>query len=127
MKITTLSILTTVLLLSVTWYGCDKKNLDLVPHSATEENYFAEENDFTKAVIGVYAKLSDFYWYHGNPNSGLYTIFYLPGDDITCNDNEEFEQFGPLQPSSPRVNEFYSICYQLAARANVVLEKIEQD
>ena len=126
MKITTLSILTTVLLLSVTWYGCDKKNLDLMPHSATEENYFVIENDFTKAVIGVYAKLSDFYWYHGSPNNGLYTIFYLPGDDITCNDNEEFEQFGPLQPSSPRVNEFYSICYQLAARANVVLEKIEQ-
>lgn len=126
MKTINLPILTTVLLLSVIWYGCDKKELDLMPHSATEETYFTEETDYTKAVIGIYAKLSDFYWYHGSPARGLYTIFYTPGDDITCNDNEEFEQFGSLQPSSPRVNDFYSICYQLAARANVVLEKIEQ-
>ena len=104
--------------------ACNKSNLDLLPHGPTEQSYFTQESDFTKAVMGTYAKLTDFYWYHGNPYQGLYTIFYLPGDDITVNDNEEFEQFGSLQPSSGRVSEFYSVCYQLIARSNVVLEKI---
>lgn len=106
--------------------SCNKKNLDLLPHGPTEESYFTQESDFTKAVIGIYAKLTDFYWYHGDPWSGLYTIFYLPGDDITINDNDEFEQFGSLQPSSGRVSEFYSVCYQLIARANTVLQKISE-
>ena len=107
-------------------FACKKSNLDLLPHGPTEESYFTQESDYTKAVLGVYAKLTDFYWYHGSPYSGLYTIFYLPGDDITVNDNEEFEQFGSLQPSSGRVSEFYSVCYQVIARANVVLQKIAE-
>lgn len=104
-------------------FACKKSNLDLLPHGPTEQSYFTQESDFTKAVLGVYAKMSDFFWYHGDPYSGLYTIFYLPGDDITVNDNEEFEQFGSLQPSSGRISEFYSVCYQMIARANVVLQK----
>lgn len=107
----------------IAWYGCARK-LDLKPHGPTEQSYFLQESDFTKAVLGTYAKLSDFYWYHGSPLVGLYTIFYLPGDDITCNDIDEFEQFGPIQPSSGRVTEFYAICYQLISRANVVIEKV---
>jgi tetratricopeptide (TPR) repeat protein len=106
--------------------ACNKSHLDLLPHGPTEQSYFTQESDFTQAVIGTYAKLTDFYWYHGDPYSGLYTIFYLPGDDITVNDNEEFEQFGPLQPSSGRISEFYSVCYQLIARANVVLQKVNE-
>lgn len=105
-------------------FACKKSNLDLLPHGPTEESFFTQESDYTKAVLGVYAKLSDFYWYHGNPYSGLYTIFYLPGDDITVNDNEEFEQFGSIQPSDGRISEFYSVCYQMIARANVVLQKL---
>ncbi len=106
--------------------ACNKSKLDLLPHGPTEQSYFTQESDFTKAVLGIYAKLTDFYWYHGSPYSGLYTIFYLPGDDITVNDNEEFEQFGSLQPSSGRISEFYSVCYQIIARANVVLQKINE-
>jgi hypothetical protein len=106
--------------------ACNKSKLDLLPHGPTEQSYFIQESDFTKAVFGGYAKLTDFYWYHGDPYSGLYTIFYLPGDDITVNDNEEFEQFGSLQPSSGRINEFYSVCYQIIARSNVILQKINE-
>ncbi|MEO8415453.1 MAG: RagB/SusD family nutrient uptake outer membrane protein [Ginsengibacter sp.] len=110
----------------ITHFACKNSKLDLLPHGPTEQSYFTQESDFTKAVLGVYAKMSDFFWYHGDPYSGLYTIFYLPGDDITVNDNEEFEQFGSLQPSSGRISEFYSVCYQMIARANVVLQKVNE-
>ena len=110
-------------------YSCKKSKLDLLPHGPTELVYFSTESEFTKAVLGVYAKLTDFYgWvtvdYAAGPGATLMPIFLLPGDDITTNNsNEEFEQFGSLQASSGRVNNFYTTAYQLIARANVVLEK----
>jgi hypothetical protein len=106
-------------------YSCNKKHIELLPHGPTEQSYFAKEDDFTKAVLGVYAKMTDFFWYNGGQNSTAIPAFLLPGDDITTNDNnEEFEQFGPLQPSSGRVSYLYAAHYQMIARANVVLQKI---
>lgn len=116
---------------AVLYYGCKKSHLDLLPHGSTEQTYFSTESEFTQAVLGVYAKLSDLYGWvvlnNGNagPDAILMPIFLLPGDDITTNrSSEEFEQFGSLQPSSGRVANFYKALYQLIARANVVLEKI---
>jgi hypothetical protein len=104
--------------------SCNKSNLDLLPHNPTEQAYFTQESDFTKAVLGIYAKMDDLYWYNGGAGSSTMPIFLLPGDDITTNNSsEEFEQFGSLQPSSGRVGYFYSTWYQLIARANVVLQK----
>lgn len=114
---------------SFAYYSCDKSKLDLLPHGPTELVYFSTESEFTKAVFGVYAKLTDFYgWVSTNgdvgPAATLMPIFLLPGDDITTNNsNEEFEQFGSLQASSGRVSNFFAAAYQLIARANVVLEK----
>lgn len=105
--------------------ACDKKNIDIPPNFVTEDAYFSNETEFTRAVLGVYAKQTDFFWYNGGQNNGTMPVFILPGDDITCSDQEEFEQFGQLQPSSGRVTYFYRTCYQMIARANVVLEKIE--
>jgi starch-binding outer membrane protein, SusD/RagB family len=108
----------------ILYYSCNKSDLDLLPHGPTEQSYFTQESDFTKAVLGVYAKMSDLYWYNGGANSTSMPIFLLPGDDITTNaSTEEFEQFGPLQPSSGRVSYFYATWYQVIARANVVLQK----
>lgn len=103
--------------------SCDKNKLDLLPHGPTEQSYFTKEEDFTKAVLGVYSKLSDFFWYNGG--SPQIQAFLLPGDDITTNDNNEpFETFGPLQPSNGTLSGLFAQHYQLIARANVVLEKI---
>lgn len=106
--------------------GCSKDYLDKKPNTPTEEGYFINELDFTRGVIGVYAKQSDFYWYNGSQNSTTMPVFFLMGDDITAQDQDEFEIFGPLQPGSGRVGYFYRSCYQLVSRANIMLEKIAE-
>jgi len=123
--------LAVVVVVALSNLGCNKNKLDLLPRSPTEATYFSTEGEFTRAVIGSYAKLSDFYgWvttsYSAGPGSTLMPIYLLPGDDITTNNgNEEFEIFGSLQPSSGRVTDLYRTCYQLISRANVILEKSE--
>lgn len=114
----------TILATTIIYTSCKKKELDLLPHGLTEASYFASETDFNRAVLGVYAKMTDFYGFNGNnPNIGFYT---LPGDDITTNaTNEASEIFGPLQPSNGRVDFMYRRYYQMIARANVVIEKID--
>ncbi len=105
--------------------GCSKSKLDLLPHGPTEQSYFTKEDDFTKAVLGVYAKMTDFFWYNGG--GPPIPAFLLPGDDITTNDNNEpFETFGSLQPSNGTLSTLYSAHYQMIARANVVLQKVNE-
>lgn len=108
-------------------YSCNKSKLDLLPHGPTEQSYFTKEDDFNKAVLGVYAKMTDFFWYNGGAGSTTITAFLLPGDDITTNNgNEEFEQFGSLEPSSGRLSYLYGAHYQMITRANTVLQKIKE-
>ncbi len=115
------------------YYGCQHSNLDLLPHGPTEKVFFSTENEFTQAVNGVYAKMTDLYgWvtfnYAAGPDATLMPVYLLLGDDITTNRSpEEFEQFGPLQPSSGRVANFYSTLYQMIARANTLHEKIDAE
>ena len=105
-------------------FGCNSSKLDLLPHGPTEANYFAQESDFSKAVYGVYSKLSDLYWYNGG--SPLTPMLFLQGDDITTNGSDQaFEVFGPIQPSNGSISYMYANLYQMIARANVVLEKVE--
>lgn len=107
--------------------SCDNKKLDLFPHGPTEVSYFLEEGDYTKAVIGVYAKMNDAYWFRGSGWSTTVPIFILMGDDVTTVEDEDFETFGRIQPSNGRLSDFYRVWYQIISRANVVLEKIEQE
>lgn len=118
--------LLTIIGCTVFYLSCNKSNLDLLPHGPTEQSYFTQESDFTKAVYGVYAKMNDLFWYNGGANNSTMPIFLLPGDDITTNEAEEFETFGQLQPSSGRVSYFYATWYQMIARANVVLQKVAE-
>jgi hypothetical protein len=106
-----------------TIYGCKKSDLDLLPRSPTEKDFFANETEFNTAVLGVYAKMSDFFWYNGGGSP--MPVFLLPGDDITTNNNnEEFEQFGQINPGSGRLSYLYSRHYQLINRANTLLSKL---
>jgi len=114
-----------VLIVAGSIAGCKKSRIDLLPHGPTEQSYFTKEDDYNKAILGVYAKMTDFFWYNGGAGSTPMPVFLLPGDDITTNNtNEEFEQFGSLQPSSGRLSYLYARHYQMIARANLILQKI---
>lgn len=116
----------TLLVLCLTFIGfnsCNESRLDVAPGFPTEEAYFAEEIEFTRAIYGVYAKLSDFYWYNASQEGFVTPIWYLTGDDITTTGQDEFEIFSNIQPGSGRLNYFFRALYQMVGRANVVLEK----
>src|SRR5690606_29812742 len=103
--------------------SCNESRLDVEPGFPTEESYFAEEIEFTRAVYGIYAKMTDFYWYNGSQDGFVTPIMYLTGDDITTTGQDEFEIFSNIQPGSGRLNYFFRALYQMIGRANVVLEK----
>ena len=114
----------------IIYNSCKKSDLDLLPHGPTELTYFTQESDFTKAVMGIYAKMNDWFWYngansYGGTSSGLNMVL-LPGDDITCGDQNAFEIFGPIEPANYIINHFYQTGYQMATRANIVLVKIAE-
>ncbi|HTE25896.1 RagB/SusD family nutrient uptake outer membrane protein [Flavitalea sp.] len=122
-----LSLVFAVLAAGTIFNGCDKSKLDLLPHGPTEQSYFSSESEFNKAVLGVYSKLTDFFWYNGGPGNTSVTVFLLPGDDLTTNQGgEEFEIFS-MQPSSGRLGYLYSRHYQMINRANLVNQKIDEE
>lgn len=111
--------------------ACNKKHLDINPFSVTEADYFRTEAEFNKGVLGVYAKLTDLYWYNGSfPLSAPMEIQYLPGDDVTTLMERALEHFGQLTSSLPTtgvVPLFYTKTYAMIGRANILLEKIEAE
>jgi hypothetical protein len=122
-----ISLVFVVLATSTIFNGCDKSKLDLLPHGPTEQSYFSTESEFNKAVLGIYSKLSDFFWFNGGPTNTTVTVFLLPGDDITTNQGgEEFEIFS-MQPSSGRLGYLYSRHYQMINRSNLVIQKINEE
>jgi tetratricopeptide (TPR) repeat protein len=124
MRVINKSIFPLVLILVFAGYNsCDESRLDLRPQSPTEDSYFAEEVEFERAVTGIYAKLTDFYWYNTGANNCVQPVTLLPGDDITTNGLDEFEIFSNMQPGSYRLGYFFATAYQVINRAIVVMEK----
>ncbi len=103
--------------------ACDEKRLDVQPGSPTEESFFVEEIEFERAVYGIYAKLTDLYWYNGGQDNSVQPVTLLPGDEITTGGQDEFEIFSNIQPGSYRLAYMYAATYQLIARSNVLLGK----
>lgn len=120
-----LSLLSGLLLASV---SCNEKDLDVPAPNPTEESYFTTEVAFTKGVYGIYARLTDWYNFNGDPsNVQLPVLASLPGDDITTSAGNAFEHFGPLNSGDGRSGGFYSSTYQIVSRANTVLQKIANE
>jgi len=101
--------------------SCNKELLNIQPSSPTEAAYFTQESAFQQAVLGIYAKLTDLYSY--NNVNWLQEVILLPSDELTTTQQNNFEDF-VLSPDNGKLNGYYNACYQLIARANVVLEKI---
>jgi len=107
----------------IIFFACDDR-LNKAPFSDTEESFFTTQDNFDLGVMGIYAKLTDWYWY--NNNDHIYDVWLLPGDDLTTREDRNFETFAALQPGDGHVNEYWDVGYQVNGRANVMLEKIEQ-
>jgi len=103
--------------------ACKESNLDLPPMSETEASFFKDDYQFFRAIIGTYAKLTDIYWFNNNnPN---HHAWMLPGDDLTSTGGFSTESFTGIIVSDARLNDIWTAYYRIIARANVILEKIE--
>jgi hypothetical protein len=114
-----------VLLILGSVSSCNEDDLDLTPQTPTETDLFAKETDFEMAVIGVYSSMNRWYVHQNDQNNIVYPIWHLPGDDVTTVGSNAFEIFTNINAGNTPVDHFYTSTFQLIARANVVLEKIE--
>jgi hypothetical protein len=107
--------------------ACDEATVELDPIGDTEAGFFQNETQMTQAVLGIYQKVGFFYTFRGGQNNFLQGIWLLPSDDITTEAGHAFESFEALNGSNGQLDAFYRFSYQLIARANSVLEKIEEN
>ena len=106
----------------------DKSRLDTPPLGLTEDTYFSSEGEYFLALMNAYAKMTDFYWYHGGTGSILHILYHLPGDDITesAGNWSRFELFSGITPTSSHVADFFDSAYQLLQRVNLIIEKASE-
>lgn len=107
--------------------SCNKSTINLDPIGDTESSFYKTERQMTMAVMGVYQKVGFFYTFRGAANSFLQSVWQLPGDDLTTQASHAMEYFTALNGQTGQMGDFYNYCYQLIARANVVLQKVEEN
>jgi len=109
--------------------SCSEDNINLEPIGAVESGFFQTDADMDMAVKGIYQKICFFYTYPGNQNNYIQQIFWLPSDDMMAKSPSDFatDNFDALTASNTSINLFFNYAYQLIARANVVLEKIDAE
>ena len=123
-KILILSILT----LSFLVCSCNEDIIDLVPIGDTEATFYQNEEQMDMAVFSIYQKNCWFYMHRGSQDNSLQMVTILPSDDATTpQTGKETENFVGLSGGTGIVNDYYQYTYQLIARANVVLQKIEEN
>ncbi|MEM7572799.1 MAG: RagB/SusD family nutrient uptake outer membrane protein [Bacteroidota bacterium] len=116
---------TCLALIGIICWSCSEDRLDLDPGSLTEASFFQNEVEFERAITGVYAKLTDIYWF--NANNPMHGFWQLPGDDVTTIGQSPYEVFVTLNPGSQFIGRYYQQNFQLVNRANTVLEKIAEE
>jgi hypothetical protein len=105
-------------------FSCEK-SLEVAPTKELESNYFENETKIQSGIAAAYAKEVDL---HGGwiDNGGPFMpAWALPGDDITYEDpNQSFETFSGLNSSNQRVEIIWQLYYQMIARCNFMLDKL---
>ena len=116
--------------LGVTFNSCNDKIIDITDPDITENDYFKTEDQFFRAIIGTYAKITDLYWY--NNNNAMHGSWLLPGDDITVgaegghDQNYGFDQFVQITPSKDAISGIWTSLYQIINRATIVMIKCDE-
>jgi hypothetical protein len=80
-----------------------------------------------EAVFGIYQKLGFFYAFRGGQSNHLLVVTLLPSDDLTTQATYAQENFTGLNGGNEQLNNYYRFAYQLIARANTILQKIEEN
>jgi len=114
-----------ILLIALSFSSCDEATIDLNPIGDTEAAFFQNEAQMTQAVMGIYQKMNFFYTFRGG--SWLTGIWLLPDDNLTTQGGHAYENFVGLNGSDGSLGLYYRYGYQLIARANTVLQKIEEN
>lgn len=104
---------------------CSKDTINLDPIGDNEAGFFENEEQMTQGVIGIYQKLAFFYTFRGG--SWLSGIWLLPDDNITTEGTHGYENFIGLNQSDGFLGLYYQYAYQLIARANVILQKVDEN
>ncbi|MBN1185751.1 MAG: RagB/SusD family nutrient uptake outer membrane protein [Bacteroidales bacterium] len=106
--------------------SCSEDAIDLQPVTDSEANYFQDEDQMTKAIIGAYAKIAFFYQLWGT-GENISAMWLLPDDDLTTPDNNPYEIFVNLTSENTRAENAYKFLYQLIGRTIIILDKIEEN
>ena len=123
MKTTNIYLLMTAALMILAT-ACDE-NLDIAPTQELENEFFIDQQRMQAGVTAVYAKITDLYGY--NANNPRHKIWLLPGDDLRANNPKSMDTFKGITGSDSDVTFVWDRLYQLGARANTMLEKIEEN
>ena len=86
-------------------FACNRDELDVPPSSLTEADFFKTESEFDRAVLGVYARVTDLYNFNGGTT--IQPMYLLPGDDVTRTGNHAFEHFATLTSSNGNSSRFF--------------------
>ena len=123
-----------ILILGMIIFSSCKKVLDVPPTIELESNYFTTEDRVQKGIGAIYASVSNIYGANlgqqvSQNGVSLAPLWLLQGDDLTTSgsggDNAAYEAFSGFSPSDPRVGALWQKFYFLLARANFMLEKLE--
>ena len=114
-----------VIFFSVITDACDESRLDVQPTFPTESGFYKNDDDFFMAITGVYAKLTDLYYFsNNNPN---HDIWMLPGDDLTSEGEHNYtEFFYNVNPRNEKFLHIWNTYFCIISRANLILEKIDE-
>ncbi len=118
-----------LILIITTVISCETERIDTPPVGNTEATFFNDVVEFRQTLVIVYAKLTDFYFFNPDFNwaNCVTPIWMLPGDDLTetqgARTAEELFD-GGLNPTNFRLTFFWDRLYELIARANVIIDKV---
>ncbi|GAB5476079.1 MAG: RagB/SusD family nutrient uptake outer membrane protein [Maribacter sp.] len=106
-------------------FSCNEDTVNLDPIGFTEAGYYQNEEQMNEAVFGIYQRLGFFYKW--NVQGFVHRVDLLPSDDLTRTGSGPFENFVGLDGNNSTLANIYQYSYDMIARANTILQKIEEN
>lgn len=118
---------TVIALLFTVFLGSCNDFLEVAPTSELESNYFENENRIQRGIGAIYAEITNLYGSNLAKAGATHPLYLLPGDDLAASGTSysNYEAFSGLTASDGKIAQYWGHLYQLIARANFMLQKIE--